>query len=135
MAATGMAVGEIMDTLTDEGHELLSAAATRAEEAGVADEQELLEEVPYEAIGEYVADNEIDIVVIASQGTSNLASQHLENVADRVIRGVDTPILVVSPADYCEQRDNDETEVGSLVTSLCVFEWHRKNFSTQLCRE
>ena len=46
-------------------------------------------------IGEYVADNGIDLVVMGSHGRSNLRRQLLGSVASSVLRTVEVPVLVV----------------------------------------
>ncbi|UPM44839.1 universal stress protein [Halocatena salina] len=99
IAATGMAVGEVMDTLTDAGQEILSEAATRAEDAGIAYEQELLEGIPYEAIGEYATDRPIDLTVMGTTGRSGVTERLLGSTTDRVLRRTDTPILIAPDAD------------------------------------
>ncbi|MFC6768224.1 universal stress protein [Natrinema soli] len=48
-----------------------------------------------EAIGDYATENDIGLVVMASEGESDLASQSLGSVTDRVLRTVDVPVLVV----------------------------------------
>ncbi|MFC6964387.1 universal stress protein [Halocatena marina] len=99
IAASGMAVGEVMNTLTDIGHEILSEAATRAEDAGVAYEKELLEGIPSEAIGEYATDRSIDLTVMGTAGRSGVTEHLLGSTTDRVLRRTDTPILIVPDAD------------------------------------
>jgi nucleotide-binding universal stress UspA family protein len=47
-------------------------------------------------ITDYVADNDVDLVVMSSEGQSNLAGQQLGTVAGRVLRAVDRPVLVVT---------------------------------------
>jgi len=49
-----------------------------------------------DVIGEYAADNDVDLVVMSSEGQSNLAGQQLGTVAGRVLRTVDRPVLVVT---------------------------------------
>jgi len=49
-----------------------------------------------DVIAEYVDDNDVDLVVMSSEGQSNLAGQQLGTVAGRVLRTVDRPVLVVT---------------------------------------
>ena len=49
-----------------------------------------------DVIAEYVDDNGVDLVVMSSEGQSNLAGQQLGTVAGRVLRTVDRPVLVVT---------------------------------------
>jgi nucleotide-binding universal stress UspA family protein len=50
---------------------------------------------PHAAILEYVADHDVDVVVMSSRGESSFAGQLLGSVADRVLRVADVPVLVV----------------------------------------
>lgn len=50
-------------------------------------------------IREYVEENEIDLVVMSSQGRSNLKRQLLGSVASTVLRTVDVPVLVIKQSD------------------------------------
>lgn len=49
-----------------------------------------------DVIAEYVADNDVGLIVMASEGQSNLAGQQLGTVAGRVLRTVDRPVLIVT---------------------------------------
>jgi nucleotide-binding universal stress UspA family protein len=49
-----------------------------------------------EVIADYVDENDVDLVVMSSEGQSNLAGQQLGTVAGRVLRTVDRPVLVVT---------------------------------------
>jgi nucleotide-binding universal stress UspA family protein len=99
IAATGRAVEEVLNTLTDVGQEVLSEAATRAEEAGVTYEQDLLEGIPYEAIDEYATDRAIDLTVMGTTGRSGVTERLLGSTTDRVLRRTDTPIPIVPDVD------------------------------------
>lgn len=50
----------------------------------------------HEAIVEYTDETGIDLIVMASEGQSNLASQSLGSVTDRVLRTMDGPVLVIA---------------------------------------
>jgi nucleotide-binding universal stress UspA family protein len=90
-----------IEQLEEQGHESVTQFANRVSQTDVdADlRTTVIQGAPHKVLREYVAENEIDIVVMASQGTANLASQHFGSVTDRVIRGVDKPILVIPPTD------------------------------------
>jgi nucleotide-binding universal stress UspA family protein len=51
---------------------------------------------PPDVIAEYVDENGVDLVVMSSEGQSNLAGQQLGTVAGRVLRSVDQPVLIVT---------------------------------------
>ncbi|MFB6172518.1 MAG: universal stress protein [Haloarculaceae archaeon] len=57
---------------------------------------EVVQGTPYREIGAYVVDHGVDLVVMASEGESSLAGQHLGSVASRVLRTVTVPVLVVT---------------------------------------
>lgn len=96
-AGVGTIADELTETLTREAERALDDAATRAKEAGVDHERVLLEGVPHESIAEYSADNDADIVVLGASGTTGLKAHLLGSTTDRVVRGVDTSVLVARP--------------------------------------
>lgn len=49
-----------------------------------------------DVIAEHAGENDIDLIVMSSEGQSNLAGQQLGTVAGRVLRTVDRPVLVVT---------------------------------------
>jgi len=49
-----------------------------------------------DVIGDYVDENDVDLVVMSSEGQSNLTGQQLGTVAGRVLRTVDRPVLVTT---------------------------------------
>ncbi|WP_435069958.1 universal stress protein [Haloplanus sp. C73] len=49
-----------------------------------------------DAIADYAADNDVGLLVMSSEGQSNLAGQRLGTVAGRVLRTVDRPVLVIT---------------------------------------
>ncbi|WP_267642566.1 universal stress protein [Haloarchaeobius amylolyticus] len=85
--------------LADAMTELEDLADEYAAEAATDVEFELATRsgIPSEGIAAYVDENDVDLVVIASTGESSLAGQFLGSTADRVLRLVDEPVLVVHP--------------------------------------
>lgn len=51
---------------------------------------------PAEAIADYAAENDVDLLVMSSEGQTDLVGQRLGTVAGRVLRTVDRPVLVVT---------------------------------------
>ena len=49
-----------------------------------------------DVIAEYADEHDVDMIVMSSEGQSNLAGQQLGTVAGRVLRTVDRPVLVVT---------------------------------------
>lgn len=99
MSASGVGTiaDELTETLTDEAERALDDAAEMAETAGVDHERVLLEGVPHESIGEYTADHDVGLVVLGASGHTGLKAHLLGSTTDRVVRGVDTSVLVARP--------------------------------------
>ncbi|AUV82998.1 universal stress protein [Salinigranum rubrum] len=96
MAASG--VGDIADDLTETldtmASDALDAAEALADGAGVPYEREVLEGYPHDAIAEYAADNEVDLVVVGASGRSGVAEHLLGSTTERVARTVGTSVLI-----------------------------------------
>ncbi len=55
-----------------------------------------------EAIGEFVHNNEVDLIALATHGRSGIGRLVFGSVADRVVRSASVPVLLVRPkADEC----------------------------------
>jgi nucleotide-binding universal stress UspA family protein len=54
---------------------------------------------PSTEIATYADDNDIDLLILASEGQTNLVGQHLGSVTRRVLRTVRRPILVIPTPD------------------------------------
>ncbi|WP_319004363.1 universal stress protein [Natrinema amylolyticum] len=52
---------------------------------------------PHEVIEAYVAEHDTDLVVMEASGRSGLKERLLGNTSDRVIRTVDTSVLLARP--------------------------------------
>jgi len=58
-------------------------------------ETDVIRDVPHAAIREYARDHDVDLIVMSSTGGSSALGQVLGSTADRVLRTVDVPVLVV----------------------------------------
>ena len=85
---------DFIERLETEGREAIERLAQHVDD-DVTVQESVVRGTSYEAIAEYTAENDIDLIVMASEGESNLASQSLGSVTDRVLRTVDVPVLVV----------------------------------------
>lgn len=83
-----------VEGLLAEGETAVERAADRVEGATV--ETAVVRGAPHEAIREYVADEGVDLIVMASEGQTDLAGQRLGSVAGRVLDSLDRPVLVVT---------------------------------------
>jgi nucleotide-binding universal stress UspA family protein len=92
------AVGDIADELTKTletmATDALDAATARADDVGVPYERTILEGFPHEAIAEYSAEHEIDLVVLGASGRSGVTEYLLGSTTERVARSVDTSVLI-----------------------------------------
>lgn len=99
MSASGVGTiaDELTQTLEEEADDALDSAASEAEDAGVAFERTTLEGVPHEAIADYAAERDADLVVLGATGRSGLRERLLGGTADRVARSVDASVLLARP--------------------------------------
>ncbi|WP_226007863.1 universal stress protein [Natrinema salinisoli] len=93
-SASGSIAPQLTETLEDEAESALDDAASRAEETGIAYDQVTREGDPHEVIAAYSADHEIDLVVMGASGRSGMKERLLGSTTDRVVRTVDTSVLI-----------------------------------------
>ncbi|AEH39136.1 universal stress protein [Halopiger xanaduensis] len=100
MSASGLGniAPDLTETLESEAEDALDDAVARAEESDVAYERTVLEGVPHEVIAEYSTENEIDLIVMGASGRSGLADHLLGSSTDRVVRSVETSVLIARPS-------------------------------------
>jgi nucleotide-binding universal stress UspA family protein len=87
---------EYVERLERRGREAVDDLVAAAETTGLDVRRAVVRGSAHEAIDEYVEENGIDLLVMSSEGQSNLASQQLGTVTGRVLRTVDRPVLVVT---------------------------------------
>lgn len=96
MSASG--VGTIADDLTEALDEEAKAALDQAEkmvdEAGVTSERAVLEGFPEDAILQYSADNEIDLIVVGESEDSTITEQLFGTTTDDVLQSASASVLV-----------------------------------------
>lgn len=90
---------EFVERLEAEAREATERLARRVDEAdGDADvdvRTAVVRGTAHEGVHEYVAENDVDLIVMSSEGQSSLAGQRVGSVTGRVLRTVDVPVLVV----------------------------------------
>lgn len=86
---------DFIERLEEEGHEAIERLAQQIDDDNVPVQSDVVRGDSQEAIADYTGDHDIGLIVMASEGESNLASQSLGSVTDRVLRTVDVPVLVV----------------------------------------
>ncbi|WP_435193763.1 universal stress protein [Natronomonas sp. EA1] len=84
---------EYVKRLTDEADAAVDSAAAQVGDVDTV--ERVRKGTPHEEIAAYVDENDIDLVVMATRGRSNLTGQYLGGTTDRTLRTVDAPVLVV----------------------------------------
>ncbi|WP_251343803.1 universal stress protein [Haloplanus halophilus] len=93
--STGMDREAVRDLLDRSNRDPTGAVRERADAAGVPVVEALRIGVPHEAIGAYVDDHDVDLVVMGTHGRTGLERTMLGSVTERVLRTVDAPVLTV----------------------------------------
>ncbi|MFD1564923.1 universal stress protein [Haloarchaeobius amylolyticus] len=95
--ASGSIAPQLTETLEEEADSALEEAANRAELADMSYERLTREGEPYEVIAAYCDDETVDLVVIGASGRSGVKERLLGSTTDRVVRTVDTSVLIARP--------------------------------------
>lgn len=90
---------DVVDALEREGEEIVSEAADRAAERGVATSTHVVQGEPREAIVESITETEFDLVVMGAHGRRGLGEYVLGSVTDYVVNRSDVPVLTVRAAE------------------------------------
>ncbi|WP_254523615.1 universal stress protein [Natrinema caseinilyticum] len=96
-AASGSIAPQLTETLEEKAESALDEAANRAERADVNYDRTTLEGDPHEVIAEYSTEYDIDLVVVGASGRSGLKEHLLGSTTDRVVRTVETSVLIARP--------------------------------------
>ncbi len=96
MAASGVGniAEELSESLEKMAEDALNEAESRAGDADVSYERVILEGVPHEAIVEYSAEHDIELIVIGATGQSGLKEHLLGSTTDRVAQSAETSVLI-----------------------------------------
>lgn len=86
---------EFIEQLESQGREALDRFDDALGEVDVERRRSVERGTPHECIDEYADENDVDLLVIASEGQNNLVGQRLGSVTTRVLNTVDVPVLVV----------------------------------------
>lgn len=96
-SASGPIADNLTESLEKEANDALDAAEEQARDANVSYERVILEGVPEDAIVEYSADHEINLIVIGKSDSSGLADQLLGTTTDHVLESANVSVLVAQP--------------------------------------
>lgn len=94
---TGMIAPEITETLEEKAEAALDDATNRAEKTDIDYDRTTREGVPHDVIAAYVANHDIDLIVMGASGRSGLKEHLLGSTSDRVIRTVESSVLLARP--------------------------------------
>lgn len=75
--------------------EYLERVTAQAQERGIQARAVIIAGRPHVEIIQYAETNQVDLVVISSRGQSGLSRWLMGSVSDRVVRGVDVPVMLV----------------------------------------
>jgi nucleotide-binding universal stress UspA family protein len=81
------------------GKEYLDGIAKSFNKEGLPSKSIVLRGVPADVILNYVKDNAVDLVIMATHGRSGPARWTLGSVADRVLRQSVAPVMIVRPQE------------------------------------
>ncbi len=81
----------------EDAEKYLAAVEKRLKEAGLKVRTDLLEGDPADEILNYAANNPVDLIAMATHGRSGLSRWAYGSVASKVLRGIATPLLLVTP--------------------------------------
>ena len=85
----------VVEALEEEGELAVTAVEDAAEAAGVSVVTEVVTGDAHDAILEYTADNDVDLVVMGTHGRTGIDRYLLGSVTERVVRTSDVPVLTV----------------------------------------
>ena len=89
--------GDVVDTLEQEGKQLVRETADRVEQRGVSTVTDVRQGDPYRIIIDYAEANDIDLVAMPTHGRQGLERLLLGSTTERVVRRSDVPVLTIQP--------------------------------------
>ena len=93
-------VGWVQKQMGEWARDYLESIATQVRVEGIPVKVVvLLQAPPHEAITQFAEDNSVDLIVICSRGQSGPSRWLMGSVADRVVRGAATPVLLVRASE------------------------------------
>lgn len=90
---------DVLDRLDEAGRDAVETVESRAAEAGHEVETTVTRGVPATEIEGYAAENDVDVIVMATAGRTGSAREMLGSVTEAVIRSSSVPVLTVEASD------------------------------------
>jgi nucleotide-binding universal stress UspA family protein len=111
-SAGGLPEG-FVDRAMEEGEQRVEATAERVREADVSARTTVSKGEPERGIVGYVAENGIDLVVMATHGRDGIRRALLGSVTEDVVRAAGCPVLTVGTTDVPDDEEGDAGDDGS----------------------
>ena len=92
----------VVTAMEAEGERAVAEVERVARDAGLEVVTAMTEGAPHRAIVEYVADHDVDLVVMGTHGRSGLERYVLGSVTERVVRSSPVPVLTVRGPEASE---------------------------------
>jgi nucleotide-binding universal stress UspA family protein len=92
----------LLEALQEKGESLTDVIASRAREAGIAAETEVLTGRPARDLLEYAEESGIDMVVMGTAGRTGASRYLFGSTAERVVRHADVPVVAVNAREEAQ---------------------------------
>ena len=99
--------GCVQEQASEWARDYLESIATHVRTRGIPVKVVIVRDPPHEGITQFAETNDVDLIVICSRGQSGPSRWLMGSVADRVVRGATTPVLLVRAS---EQKNNDKAK-------------------------
>ncbi|WP_254545288.1 universal stress protein [Halomarina pelagica] len=103
----GLADGDPLASVREEGRDAVEAIARRARDADVTVTTAVRQNLPHEGIREYADEHDVDLIVMSSRGRSGVSRVLFGSVTERVLRLSERPVLVVSRTTPPDDGESD----------------------------
>lgn len=90
-----MELGWVHEQAGEWARDYLESIATQVRTRGVPVKVVIVQDPPHEAITQFAETNGVDLIVICSRGQSGPSRWLMGSVAERIVRGASTPVLLV----------------------------------------
>jgi nucleotide-binding universal stress UspA family protein len=103
IALTPEDLSHISADLSQEAHKYLAKVTERLARSGIKAHPIIITGKPAESLIEYVKNNDIDLIVMATHGHSGISKWFWGSTAEKVTRAVDVPVLMIK-AGACQRE-------------------------------
>lgn len=119
LAYTSDTLQQVTEGMRTEAHHYLESIARRLRAQGyTVTSKSVIDPIPARAIIEYANNHNVDVIAMATHGRGGLARLLVGSVADKVMRGADTLVLLDHPEPEKTKSMQKESEVRSNEVTL-----------------